>query len=86
MLLHWNFCIEWFDSNSKEDSKQFENALKYFKRKKKKSFTSLPSFRPVKPSSLPARPQPTIAAARLLLRAWPVSARACVLPFPRSLC
>jgi hypothetical protein len=31
MLLHLNFCIEWFDSNSKEESKSFENALKYLK-------------------------------------------------------
>jgi hypothetical protein len=38
MLLHLNFCIEWFDSNSKEDLKLFENALKYLKRKKKKRF------------------------------------------------
>jgi hypothetical protein len=36
------FCIEWFDSNSKEDSKSFENALKYLKGKRKRvSFLSL---------------------------------------------
>jgi hypothetical protein len=63
MLLHLNFCIEWFDSNSKEDSKSFENALKYLKRKKKRNFILSLAFRPVKPSSPPAQPQPTIASA-----------------------
>jgi CHAD domain-containing protein len=62
MLLHLNFCIEWFDSNSKEDSKSFENTLKYLKRKKKKSFILSLAFRPVKPSSPLAQLQPTIAA------------------------
>jgi hypothetical protein len=41
MLLYLNFCIEWFDSNSKDDSKSFG---KYFemlwKEKKEKSFLS----------------------------------------------
>jgi hypothetical protein len=76
MLLHLNFCIEWFDSNSKYDSKAFENALNYLKRKKKRDFILLPSFRPVKPSSPPARPQAHHRRGRLLLRAWAVSARA----------
>jgi hypothetical protein len=36
MLLHLNFCIEWFESNSKEDSKSFwKMALKNWKRKKR---------------------------------------------------
>jgi hypothetical protein len=43
MLLHLNFWLEWFDSNSKQDSKSFENAFKYLKRKKRKR-VSLPSL------------------------------------------
>jgi hypothetical protein len=75
MLLHLNFCIEWFDSNSKEDLKSFENALKYLKRKKKRNSFLFSVFSP-------ACPQPTIAAACLLPRAWPVSARGRLPRFP----
>jgi hypothetical protein len=75
MLLHLNFCIEWFDSNSKEDSKSFENALKYLKRKKKRNYFLFSVFRP-------ACPQPTITAAHLLLRAWPVFVRGRLPRFP----
>jgi hypothetical protein len=38
MLLHLNFWLDWFDSNSKQDSKSFENALKYLKKEKEKEF------------------------------------------------
>jgi hypothetical protein len=46
--------------------------LKYSKRKKKKSFISLPSFWPVKPNNLPAQPtaHPSLAV-RLLPRVCP---------------
>jgi hypothetical protein len=43
MLLHLNFCIEWFDSNSKEDSKSFEKCCK---KKKKRNFFLLSAFGP----------------------------------------
>jgi hypothetical protein len=36
MLLHLNFCIEWFDSNSKENSKSFGKCCE--KKKKRKIF------------------------------------------------
>jgi hypothetical protein len=65
MLLHWNFCIKWFDSNSKEDSKYFENALKYLKKEKEKGILFSSQL------SAQISRQPTLAAARLLPRAWP---------------
>jgi hypothetical protein len=67
MLLHLNFCIEWFDSNSKEDSKYFENALKCCEKKKKRKFFSLSAFGPAQPSShrSPAACLPPARVARL---------------------
>jgi hypothetical protein len=73
MLLHLNFCDEWFDSNSKWDSKSFENALKYLKRKKKKEFTSSPRFRPGSPT-LPRGPLAS-RARRSPRPAWAESGR-----------
>jgi hypothetical protein len=61
MLLHLNFCIEWFESNSKEDSKSFlENALKIWKRKKRKvnHLLSVMAQLSPQPSSVPLRPRP----------------------------
>jgi hypothetical protein len=56
MLLHLNFCIEWFDSNSKE---KFKTYLKFLGKnwKKKKCFPFIFGFQPVglaAPASFPA--------------------------------
>jgi hypothetical protein len=46
MLLHLNFCIEWFDSNSKEDSKSFGKWLWKIGKEKGKDFSLLVAFGP----------------------------------------
>jgi hypothetical protein len=62
--------LEWFDSNSKQDSKSFENALKYLKRKKKKKGIYFSSqLLAQQPTSLLARPSPT--RGPLFRRPWP---------------
>jgi hypothetical protein len=50
-----DFCIEWFDSNTKENSKSIENCFENFEKKKEREFSlllpSLFHFRPVWPCS-----------------------------------
>jgi hypothetical protein len=89
MLLHLNFCIEWFDSNSKEDSKSFEKCCE--KKKKRNFFSSLllaqlsPAAHRSPTSVFPARgpfffpstsrfgPSPASAAGPARVRAPPAS-------------
>jgi hypothetical protein len=56
--------------------------LKYLKRKNKRDFILLPSFWPVKLSSPPAQPQPTIASAACFSACGP-SPRVAASPLPR---
>jgi hypothetical protein len=46
MLLHLNFCIEWFESNSKEDSNFFGKCFEKLEKEKEKDFSSLSAFGP----------------------------------------
>jgi hypothetical protein len=57
MLLHLNFCIEWFDLNSKEDSKYIWKMLWKIGKEKENDFSLLVAFGP-------ALAQPSLAAAR----------------------
>jgi hypothetical protein len=41
MLLHLNFCIEWFELNSKEDSKSFGKCFEILEKEKEKGFSLL---------------------------------------------
>jgi hypothetical protein len=48
MLLYWNFCIEWFDSNSKEKFKIYlEIPWKNWKKKKENVFFFILGFWPI---------------------------------------
>jgi hypothetical protein len=61
MLLHLNFCIEWFGSNSKEKFKTYLKFLgKNWKKKKKTISISFLAFSPSAQRwpSLRARPHP----------------------------
>jgi hypothetical protein len=75
MFVHSCCCIGIFGWSGliqiqKRIQNNLKNALKYLKRKKKKSFFPLPSFRPIKPSSLSLTRSPLSSMAHLLPRAW----------------
>jgi hypothetical protein len=86
MLLHLNFLLEWFDSNSKQDSKSFENALKYLKRKKRNLLPFL-AFGPVAQSFPAARllPRARRSSLRRLGQAQPMAQQASMSTLPRFL-
>jgi hypothetical protein len=74
MLLHLNFCIEWFELNSKEDSKSFGKCFEILEKKKKKRKSSPIRFWPSTPARPYSPPQPD-RSARAQQRA--------VISFPR---
>jgi hypothetical protein len=79
MLLHWSFCIEWFISKLKRNSKS--NSKCFCRKKKEKGKTLLPHFRPTGLLPWPSRhlqPSSTAAAAA---RPFPLCGPA---PFPLS--
>jgi hypothetical protein len=63
MLLHWNFCTEWFTSNTKENLKSFRKWLWKIGKEKEKGSPSFPSFWPVGPAGCSSLSPP--------LAAWP---------------
>jgi hypothetical protein len=65
MLLHLNFCIEWFDSNSKEDSNSFGKCCE--KKKKRKNFP----FSAFGPCSPVAHRSPAIVSLRAACSSFP---------------
>jgi hypothetical protein len=76
MLLHWNFCIEWFELNSKGNSKSFWKMLwKIGKGKKKRIFCAHFSCGPAaeRISSWPSPARGRQRAPPALSRARPTS-------------
>jgi hypothetical protein len=53
MLLHWNICIEWFELNSKGNSKSFCKMLWKIGKGKRKGFSMLISVLAQQPSASP---------------------------------
>jgi hypothetical protein len=87
MLLHLNFCIEWFDSNSKEDSKSFGKWLwKIGKKEKREGNPILFGFWPSSARALclgPSRSQPsTLRVCRVRLPPRCRPKRSTLLPAP----
>jgi hypothetical protein len=78
MLLHLNFYIERFDSNSKADSKSFR---KCYEKKKKRKIFLFSAFGPAQPSSPPLacvrfpRVRPVLLSLRVPLWAEPSERR-----------
>jgi hypothetical protein len=77
MLLHWNFCLEWFDSNSKEKFKIYLKFLGKNWKKKKKTFSiSFLAFGPsaqLPPAFFPASSWSAARPSRAVDSARPVS-------------
>jgi hypothetical protein len=62
MLLHLNFCIEWFDSNSKEDSKFHLKMLWNLEKEKENVFLFLPWHLARRPNQQPTARPPFLTA------------------------